>query len=113
MADNAHAPDDAPLTRPSAGEPTDLGQQNSAEQDLKGDLEERVERAPRLFVVAVAILAVAASVANFALGQPRVGVTAASIGLLAIGAGLSWLSMERRRVRQAERELVIDRTTVP
>jgi hypothetical protein len=97
MADNAHAPDDTPTTRP-----------RTEEQDL----EERVERAPRLFVVAVAILAVAASVANFALGQPRVAVTAASIGLLAIGAGLSWLSMERRRVRQAERELVTDHTTV-
>lgn len=104
MADDAHAPDDIWTTHPLAVESTDLQEMASGEQDF----EERVERAPRFFVVAVAILAVAASVANFALGQPQVGVTAASIGLLAIGAGLSWLSMERRRVRQAERELLID-----
>jgi hypothetical protein len=109
MADNAHAPDDIPTTRPLVCESADLEEMASEDQDF----EERVERVPRFFVVAVAILAVAASVANFALGQPQVGVTAASIGLLAIGAGLSWLSMERRRVRQAERELVIDRPAGP
>jgi hypothetical protein len=60
-------------------------------------------------VIAAAIIAVLASVANFALGHPNAGVLSASIGLLAIGAGLSWLSMERRRVREAERALATQR----
>jgi hypothetical protein len=73
------------------------------------DLEEKVERTPRLIVVAAAVIAFVVCVANFALGHVGLGVAAASIGLLVIGAGLSWLSMERRRVRQAEREWRGDR----
>jgi hypothetical protein len=67
-------------------------------------LEERVERAPTLLVVAAAVVAFVVSVANFALGNINLGVNAASIGLLVVGGGLSWLAMERRRVRQAERD---------
>ena len=67
-------------------------------------LEERVERAPTLLVVAAAVVAFVVSVANFALGNLSLGVNVASIGLLVVGGGLSWLAMERRRVRQAERE---------
>jgi hypothetical protein len=71
------------------------------------DLEERVEKTPRLVVVAAAVAAVLASATNFALGHVRLGVDVASIGLLVVGAGMSWLSMERRRVRQAEREMQV------
>ncbi|OIN82624.1 hypothetical protein BMG05_01305 [Mycobacterium malmoense] len=31
-------------------------------------------------------------------------VAAAIVGLLAFGAGLAWLAMDRRRIRDAERE---------
>ncbi|MGO9693828.1 MAG: LapA family protein [Mycobacterium sp.] len=43
-------------------------------------------------------------VTNFALGQAGAGVAAAIVGLLAFGAGLAWLAMDRRRIRQAERD---------
>jgi len=63
-----------------------------------------VERAPGLVVVAGAVLVFVVCVVNFALGQVTIGIAAAIGGMLAFGAGLAWLSMERRRVRQAERE---------
>ena len=61
-------------------------------------------RAPGLLVVGAAVVAFAVCVTNFALGQAKAGVTSAIVALLAFGAGLSWLAMDRRRVRQAERE---------
>ncbi len=61
------------------------------------------ERSPGLVVVAAAVLAFVVCVTNFALGQGYAGVAAAIIGLLAFGAGLSWLAMDRRRIRDAER----------
>ena len=63
-----------------------------------------VERIPRIVVVAAAIVVFGVGLANFALGQVGLGVAAVSIGLLVFGAGLSWLAMERRRIRQAERD---------
>lgn len=64
-------------------------------------------RAPGLLVVAVAALAFLVCVTNFALGHAGAGVAAAIVALLAFGAGLSWLGMDRRRIRQAERDWVI------
>lgn len=64
-------------------------------------------RTPGLVVVCAAALAFVVCVANFALGQARAGVTAAIIAMLAFGAGLAWLGMDRRRVRQAQRDWVI------
>lgn len=61
------------------------------------------ERSPGLVVVAVAAVAFVVCVTNFALGEAGAGVAAAIIGLLAFGAGLSWLAMDRRRIRDAER----------
>jgi hypothetical protein len=61
------------------------------------------ERAPGLVVVAAAVLAFVVCVTNFALGNAHAGVAAAIVGLLAFGAGLSWLAMDRRRIRDAER----------
>jgi protein-S-isoprenylcysteine O-methyltransferase Ste14 len=61
------------------------------------------ERSPGLAVVVAAVLAFVVCVTNFALGNARVGVAAATVGLLAFGAGLSWLAMDRRRIRDAER----------
>lgn len=62
---------------------------------------------PGLLVVAAAALAFAVCVTNFALGQAGAGVAAAIVSMLAFGAGLSWLAMDRRRIRDAERQWVI------
>lgn len=62
---------------------------------------------PGRLVVAAAALAFAACVTNFALGQAGAGVAAAIVAMLAFGAGLSWLAMDRRRIRDAERQWVI------
>jgi uncharacterized membrane protein YhaH (DUF805 family) len=61
------------------------------------------ERSAGLIVVAAGAVAFVVCVINFALGQARGGVTAAIVGLLAFGAGLAWLAMDRRRIRDAER----------
>lgn len=65
------------------------------------------QRTPGHAAVAAAALALLVCVATFAVGQARAGVYAASVGLLAFGAGLAWLAMDRRRIRQAERDWLI------
>src|ERR1700759_2364834 len=67
-----------------------------------------VERIPRLVVIAAAVVVFVVGLTNFALGQVGLGVAAVSLGRLVFGAGLTWLAMERRRVRQAEREWLIN-----
>ncbi|HET9893026.1 MAG TPA: LapA family protein [Mycobacterium sp.] len=67
-------------------------------------------RTPGLLVVAAAALAFVVCVANFALGEAGAGVAAASFSMLAFGAGLAWLAMDRRRIRDAERDRLIGRT---
>lgn len=62
------------------------------------------ERSPGLVVVGAGVLAFAVCVINFALGKAQPGVGAAIVALLAFGAGLSWVAMDRRRIRDAERE---------
>jgi hypothetical protein len=69
---------------------------------------QNAERTPGLVVVAAAVLAFVVCVTNFALGEINAGIDAAIVGLLAFGAGLDWLAMDRRRMRQAERELLIN-----
>ncbi|WP_406815656.1 LapA family protein [Mycobacterium sp. M23085] len=61
---------------------------------------------PGLLVVAAAALAFAVCVTNFALGEAGAGVAAAIVAMLTFGAGLSWLAMDRRRIRDDEREWV-------
>jgi hypothetical protein len=68
-------------------------------------------RTPGLLVVGAAVLALVVCVTNFALGQVGAGVTAAIVGLMALGAGLDWLAMDRRRIRQAERDWFISHPT--
>jgi hypothetical protein len=68
---------------------------------------QNAERTPGLVVVAAGVLAFVVSVTNFALGEVNAGIAAAIVGLLAFGAGLDWLAMDRRRMRQAEREWLI------
>lgn len=71
------------------------------------DLLQDSPRKPGILVVAAAVLAFAVCVANFALGQAGAGVAAGIVALLAFGGGLAWLSMDRRAIRQAERDWVI------
>jgi hypothetical protein len=61
-------------------------------------------RRPGLVVVGAGVLAFVVGVTNFAVGEVGGGIAAVIIGLLAFGAGLDWLAMDRRRIRQAERE---------
>jgi hypothetical protein len=68
---------------------------------------QHAERTPGLVVVGAAALAFVLCVANFSLGKAGAGVAAAIVAMLAFGAGLSWLAMDRRRIRQAERDYVI------
>jgi hypothetical protein len=59
---------------------------------------------PGLSVVLAGVLAIVVCVANFALGEVTAGIAAAIVGMLAFGAGLDWIAMDRRRICQAERE---------
>jgi len=59
---------------------------------------------PGLSVVLAGVLAIVVCVANFAFGEVTAGIAAAIVGMLAFGAGLDWITMDRRRIRQAERE---------
>jgi membrane associated rhomboid family serine protease len=68
-------------------------------------------RTPGLLVVGAAVLALVVCVTNFALGEVGVGIAAAIIGLMALGAGLDWLSMDGRRIRQAERDWFVNHPT--
>ncbi|MGO9153835.1 LapA family protein [Mycobacterium sp.] len=61
-----------------------------------------------LVVVAAVGLAFVVCLANFALGHNGAGVAAVIAGLLAFGAGMAWLAMDSRRVRQAERDWFIN-----
>ncbi len=60
------------------------------------------ERSPGLVIVGIGVLAFAVCVTNFALGEGGAGVASAIVGLLAFGAGLAWLAMDGRRIRDAE-----------
>ncbi len=60
-------------------------------------------RSPGLLIMGIAVLAFGVCLITFALGEVGAGVVAASVGLLAFGAGLAWLVMDGRRFRDAER----------
>ncbi|MEE6138360.1 LapA family protein [Mycobacterium sp. 050128] len=57
-----------------------------------------------MLLVAAAVIAVVVCIAGFALDEIGIGLSAAIVGLMALGVGLDWLAMEGRRIRQAERE---------
>ena len=61
-----------------------------------------------LVVVTAVGLAFVLCLANFALGHVGAGVAAVIAGLLAFGAGMAWLAMDSRRLRQAERDWFIN-----
>ncbi|MGH3636624.1 protein UsfY [Mycobacterium sp.] len=86
MGDTPRDPmDHARTTRPRAGE----GVKDTAKM-------------PGFVLLAVGVVAFAICLASFALGQAGVGVPAVVTALLAVGAGLAWLGMERRRLRAIE-----------
>jgi hypothetical protein len=108
MASFAHDPVGPPPHDPKG----DLPKGDLPKGDLpKGEVAacyENAERGPGLVMVTGAVVAFVVAVATFALGQVGVGITVASAALLVFGAGLSWLGMERRRVRDVERELLFN-----
>jgi len=77
---------------------------SDADESMQGSETKRGDTTRGLVVVAAAVPAFVVCVASFSLGEIGAGITAAIVGLLAFGAGLSWLDMDRRRIRQAERE---------
>ncbi|HYB35141.1 MAG TPA: protein UsfY [Mycobacterium sp.] len=78
-------------------------------QPRAGESMKDTARIPGLILVAAGVVAFVICLANFALGQIGVGIAAVVVALLAGGAGLAWLAMERRRVREAERQWLINR----
>jgi uncharacterized membrane-anchored protein len=71
-------------------------------QRLTGETLKNTAKAPGLALVAVVAFVVC--LAGFAVRQVNVGIGAAIVALLAVGAALAWLAMEARRVRQVQRE---------
>jgi hypothetical protein len=65
-------------------------------------------RMPGFLLVGVGVIAFVMCLAAFALGRIGVGIAATIVTLLTAGAGIAWLAMEARRVRNAERERVTD-----
>jgi hypothetical protein len=63
-----------------------------------------VAKRPELFLVAIAVVSFVFCVVSFAMRQIDVGVGAASVSLLTIGASLACRSAEVRRVRQVQRD---------
>jgi hypothetical protein len=72
-------------------------------QPLTGQAPTTAKR-PEMFLVAIAVVSFVVCVVSFAMRQIDVGVGAASVSLLTIGASLAYRSAEVRRVRQVERD---------
>jgi Flp pilus assembly protein TadB len=88
MGDTSHDPiDHHRTTDPRAGESMKSG-----------------VKTPGLLLLAVGVVAIVVGLASFAERQVTVGICAIAVALLATGAGLAWLGMESRRVRQVQRE---------
>jgi uncharacterized membrane protein YcjF (UPF0283 family) len=57
-----------------------------------------------LLLFAAGVVAFVVCLASFAERQVGVGVGAAVVTLVAMGAGFAWLGMESRRIRQVQQE---------
>jgi protein-S-isoprenylcysteine O-methyltransferase Ste14 len=75
-------------------------------QPLAGETMKNTAKAPGLVLMAAGVVAFVIALASFALSRIGVGVGALVVALLAAGEGTAWLTMEGRRVRQAERDAV-------
>jgi hypothetical protein len=82
-------------------------------QPLAGETMKNTANAPGLILVAAGVVAFVIALASFALTRIGVGVGGLVVALLAAGAGTGWLTMEGRRVRQAERDSVAANHEVP
>lgn len=72
-------------------------------QPLAGETMKNTAKTPGLFLVAAGVVAFVFALASIAFARIGVGV-GALVALLAAGAGTGWLTMEGRRVRQAQRD---------
>lgn len=73
-------------------------------QPLAGETMKNTANTPGLFLVAAGVVAFVFALASIAFARIGVGVGALVVALLAAGAGTGWLTMEGRRVRQAQRD---------
>jgi hypothetical protein len=73
-------------------------------QPLAGETMKNTAITPGLVLVAAGVVAFVFALASIAFARIGVGVGAFVVALLAAGAGTAWLTMEGRRVRQAERD---------
>jgi hypothetical protein len=76
-------------------------------QPLAGESMKNTAKAPGLILMAAGVVAFVIALASFALARIGVGVGGLVVALLAAGAGTAWLTMEGRRVRQAERDSAV------
>ncbi|MBV8862330.1 MAG: LapA family protein [Mycobacterium sp.] len=82
-------------------------------QPLAGETMKNTAKAPGLILVGAGVVAFVIALASFALARIGVGVGALVVALLAAGAGTAWLTMEGRRVRQAERDAAAHEVPLP
>jgi uncharacterized membrane protein YcjF (UPF0283 family) len=66
-------------------------------------------KVPGLVLLGAGVVAFVLCLAAFAMGQVGVGVAAVVVALLSLGAGLGWLTMEGRRVRELQRQRLVHR----
>jgi hypothetical protein len=71
---------------------------------LSGEAVTSAARRSGLLLIAIAVASLVVSAVSFATRQIDVGVGAASVSLLAVGASLAYRSAEVRRVRQVQRD---------
>jgi hypothetical protein len=77
-------------------------------QPLAGETMKNTAKTPGLVLVAAGVVAFVLALASIAFARIGVGVGALVVALLAAGAGTAWLTMEGRRVRQAQRDSEIN-----
>ena len=82
-------------------------------QPLAGESMKNTAKAPGLILVAAGVVAFVIALGSFALARIGVGVGALVAALLAAAAGTAWLTMEGRRVRQAERDSAAHQVPFP
>jgi uncharacterized membrane protein YcjF (UPF0283 family) len=74
-----------------------------------GESTKDTTKVPGLILLGAGVVAFAICLAAFAMGQAGVGVAAVVVALLSVGAGLGWLTMEGRRVRELQRQRLTHR----
>lgn len=89
-----------------ADDPVD---RNRTTRPRTGEAIKDTAKTPGIVLLGAGVVAFAICLASFALRQIGLGVAAVAVALLAAGAGLAWLAMERRRLRAVERERLTQR----